>query len=98
MSYPSITVVLGERGIDPETATAAEIREALLEAFHRDLKIGMVYLGRVAAKVKRTHRRLVQSENPNSKLGKQLIRLLGTDIARGIVEKRFGVAFGLYNC
>ena len=104
MSYPSITSVLEERRVDLNTATQAQLEGALLEAFRRDLPDGMSYLKMMAAKVKQTGQRLLQPEDPNSPLGKQLIRLLGTDVARGIVgrefDSEFGIEFGigLYNC
>ena len=98
MSYPSVVAVLNERGVTLETATDAEIRNVLLEAFGRDLGLGMSYLKRAAQKVKSTGERYLEAEDPNSPVGKQLIRLLGADIARSVVEEHFGVAFGLYNC
>jgi len=98
MSYPSIAAVLEERHVDLDTAPHAELEGVLLEAFRRNLPNGMSYLKTAAAWVKETGQRLLGPEDPNSPLGKQLIRLLGTDIARGIVEREFGVAFGLYNC
>ena len=100
MSYPSITAVLEERHVDLDTATNTELEGALLEAFRRDLPDGMSYLTTMAARVKQTGQRLLQPEDPNSPLGKQLIRLLGTDVARGIVERELDIGFavGLYNC
>lgn len=43
-------------------------------------------------------KRILRIENPNSTLGKQIIRLLGTDIARDICQRKLGAQFGLYNC
>jgi hypothetical protein len=98
MSYPSVVAILRERGISLETATDAEIRDVLLEAFHQDLGTGMSYLKNTAEKVKKTGERSLEAEDPNSLVGKQLARILGADIARRIVENHFGVAFGFYNC
>jgi len=98
MSYPSVVTVLEEKDVNLETATDAQIRDVLLEAFQRDLGIGMSYLKKAAKHVKRTGQRFLEAEDPNSPVGKQLTRLLGADVARGIVEQHFGVAFGLYNC
>jgi hypothetical protein len=98
MSYPSVVAVLENRGINLETATDAQIRSVLLEAFRADLGMGMSYLAGVAEKVRKTGQRFLKAEDPNSPVGKQLIRLLGADIARGVVEPHFDVAFGLYNC
>lgn len=35
---------------------------------------------------------------PDSAIGKQIMRLLGTDAARPLMEKRAGVRFGFANC
>ena len=98
MSYPSIAAVLKERHVDLDTANNGELEGVLREAFRRNLPNGMSYLETLAAQIKQTGQRLLQPEDPNSLVGKQLIRLLGTDVARGIVERELGVAFGLYNC
>lgn len=98
MSYPSITAVLEERHVDLESANNVQLEAVLLEAFRRNLPEGMSYLRQVATRVKRSGARLLQPEDPNSTVGKQLIRLLGTDVARDIVQREFGIAFGLYNC
>ncbi len=98
MSYPSITAVARERGLDLTTASEAECGAALLEAFERDLPLGMAFLKDVADQVSRTGETVLRTEDPNSPLGKQLIRLCGTDIARELAEERFQVALGFYNC
>lgn len=36
--------------------------------------------------------------DPNSKLGGQVMRLLGTDAARDTLEEHFGMSFALANC
>lgn len=36
--------------------------------------------------------------DPTSKLAGQIMRLLGTDVARKVLEDHFGVSFGLANC
>src|SRR5258708_5623297 len=92
MSYPSI------KHINPATLTGDQQEEALWRAFQTDLPLGMAVVTADAQEVKLTGKRKLTPEDPNSPLGKQLIRLLGTDIARGILEKRLGVAFALYNC
>lgn len=98
MSYPSIVAVARERGLDLTTASEAECGKALLEAFERDLPLGMACLRSLAETVNRTDEVLLRTEDPSSPLGKQLIRLVGTDVARELVEERFGVALGFYNC
>ncbi len=98
MSYPSIAEIAERKRINLETASEEECGAALLEAFERDLPLGMNYLQEIAHKVKRTNDCVLQSEDPLSPTGQEVIRLLGTDIARDLVEERFDVLFGLYNC
>ncbi len=92
MSYPSI------RNIDPDALTERERENALLAAFREDLPLGMTAIESDVREVKQSRIRKLVPEDPNSPLGKQIIRLLGTDVARGILERHHGVAFGLYNC
>jgi len=92
MSYPSI------KNVDPAKLTEAEREGALLVAFQTDLPLGMAAIESDVREVKRTGARKLVLEDPNSPLGKQIIRLLGTDVARGILERHHGVAFGLFNC
>ncbi|MDB4940332.1 MAG: hypothetical protein JWO40_757 [Candidatus Doudnabacteria bacterium] len=98
MSYQSIVSVLDERGVDLDTASEGQMRSALFEAFQRDLPLGVAYLGELAARTKASAAKILDPQDPNTALGKQITRLLGTDIARSICEAEFGVAFGLYNC
>ena len=92
MSYPSI------KNVDPNTLTEQEREKALFAAFHADLPLGMAAIELDVTEVKSNGNRKLVPEDPNSPLGKQIIRLLGTDVARGILERHHGVAFGLYNC
>lgn len=92
MSYPSVA------GINARDMVPEEQEDTLWCAFNTDLPLGVKFLTEQAARVKSTGKRDLISEDPNSPLGKQIIRLIGTDIARGIVEKRLGTSFGLYNC
>jgi hypothetical protein len=99
MSYQSLGDILAARGItDPDAADPSALDAAFMEAFERDLPLGFAYIAELVAKVRTTGQRLLQREDPHSPLGGQLTRLLGTDIARGVLTRRFGVAFGLYNC
>lgn len=95
MSYPSIKQVLVN--VKLEDSSQEELNEMLFSAFQKDLPEGVSYLLDLAEEVK-SGKRMLKIEDPNSKLGKQLIRLIGTDVARGIMEQRTGIALGLYNC
>jgi hypothetical protein len=98
MSYPSIKEIVNQRGLDLQSAHEEQLKPVLLEAFRVDLKQGMNFLEKFAAEAKATGKRLLHIESPNSPLGKQLIRLLGTDISRKLVAENLNVAFGFYNC
>lgn len=98
MSYPSIAEIIAQRGISLNTASEGELREALWEAFNVNLKEGVDYLTALATEVKEKGQKIVRPEDPDSPLGKKIIRLLGTDVARSIMSGRLGVSFALYNC
>lgn len=98
MSYPSISGVLEDRGVNPETATDAELEAALWEAFTDDLPLGVAHLSALAAQVRQGSERILDIQDPNSPLGRQIARLLGADISRAVCEARLDVAFGFYNC
>ncbi|HEX9503688.1 MAG TPA: hypothetical protein VF974_05200 [Patescibacteria group bacterium] len=99
MSYPSIVHLCQERGIQDIRAIPEEVRHDLLwDAFHTDLPLGVAYLEDVAAQVRTTGGRVRKIEDPNSRLGKQIARLLGADVARRICSQKLGVAFAFYNC
>lgn len=78
--------------------TRQDLKEALWQTFQQDLPLATTYLENMACQTRKLGQRQLKIENPNSDLGKQIIRLIGTDIARQIVEGKLGVAFGLYNC
>ncbi|HUC31582.1 MAG TPA: hypothetical protein VMR99_02770 [Candidatus Paceibacterota bacterium] len=102
MSYPAITDVLNERNIDLETADDEVLTEALWEAFHRDLPDGIRFVEKFAndftAPSNVAKKRSLFVGDPNSPVAKQVNRLLGTDIARAVCERKLGVVFGFYNC
>jgi hypothetical protein len=92
MSYPSI------KNVNPDMLDEREREMALLAAFRQDLPLGTAAIERYAQEVKESGVRKIFIEDPNSPLGRQISRLLGTDVARGILERHHGVAFGLFNC
>lgn len=98
MSYPSITPILEKSHLHLDSATDEQLQNALWQAFETDLSLGMEYLKKFAENVKNHSSSVLEILEPNSDLGKQILRLLGTDIARKIVEQKLGIYFGLYNC
>lgn len=98
MSYPSIASILKGMELSPNSASPDQLKEALWQALSTDLSAGMNYLQTAATECLAKGERILKVEDPNSALGKQLIRLLGTDVARELCSERLGVAFGFYNC
>jgi hypothetical protein len=98
MSYLSINAVLEERGLDYQTAPEDDLYDALWEAVGRDLPLGRQWIERLAHDVKTTGERIVRCEDPKTPLGQQVIRLLGTDVARLACTKKLGVPFLFNNC
>lgn len=88
MSYPSIKQVITNAEVDIESSSEKELNEVLFSAFQKDLPEGVSYILKIAKEVKSGNNRVLKIEDPNSKLGKQLIRLVGTDIAKGIMEEK----------
>jgi hypothetical protein len=97
MSNSSIQSIINEKEINIEAASPVILKNALWRAFHRDMSQGLAYLEDMAKTVKRSGKRVLKVESPESQLGTQLSRLLGTDIAREICEQRFDIAFGFYH-
>lgn len=105
MSYPSIVNILAERGIDAEAATEASLRDALWDAFSRDLGEAVSWLRSLVAEMAKGRNPVIRNEDPNAPLSRKVARLVGTDIARSIVCEKLGAEFGIpdlaigfYNC
>lgn len=102
MSFQSVRNILEEKGLsfeDVAKKTKKEQAALLYEAFERDLSEGIEYVKDFVERFKKSGEgRFLFSEDPNSKLGRQLARLLGTDVCRLVLETHFGVRFGFYNC
>ncbi len=78
MSFPSVTrhVAQGKTGF-----------EALLAAVKEDCPEAMEYLHRKAHQAKDSGQPVLWSEDPNSRLGKQLIRIHASDAVRPLVQE-----------
>jgi len=83
MSYPSIT------GSTPED---------FLAAFRHDLMLGMTAISTIVAEAKSGLVRGPRNFEPLSDVGKQIIRLMGADVPRNILEQHHGVRFLFLNC
>ena len=92
MSFPSLeTENLSEKTREKKVQT-------FVQAFKDDLPKGMRALKTLARKAKDTNKQVEMTKDPDAEVGQQIIRLLGADIARAVVEEYFNVEFGLYNC
>ncbi len=98
MSYPSVTATLERQGTTVDAATNEQLETALLQAFATDLPLGMGFLSTLAQDVRSQNTRQLHIEDPSSPLGKQLIRLVGSDVARNLLQRYLNVGLGLYNC
>ena len=100
MSYPSVTNVLVERNLNLHSASEAQLRDALWEAFHRDLPEGTAYVTAFAGKIKAEGKQIIDHDAHKMTPAEiaQVSRLLGTDVARSICEEKLGVTFAYYNC
>jgi len=98
MSYISVGSILNDRNIDMTTASEAELRDALYAAFEKDLSLGLQCLIEDINAFKQSGETYMATRDPNSPEGKQIIRLVGADIPRSIIEEKHEVTLGLYNC
>lgn len=98
MSYPSITEILDNQGIQLDTASDKDLEGAFLQAFKADLSLGFAKVNELVEKLQEVGERAMITLDPNSDEGKQFARLLGADMARKVLERHFGVKFGFYNC
>ncbi|MSR73679.1 MAG: hypothetical protein EXS60_01300 [Candidatus Pacebacteria bacterium] len=99
MSLPSIAVVAEELGVNLATATEDENERVLCGAMKRDLGDAVAFLHQKAHDAKEAG---IASwhDNPNSTLGKQLIRLHASTAMRHLAQKHFchGAELIFINC
>jgi hypothetical protein len=101
MSFPSVATVAAERGYDLGALTQAQAEEVLVEAVRRDCADAVSYLHRLSHEAQRSSGMgIAWLEDPNSVLGKQLIRIHASDAVRPLVEKHFchGERLTFVNC
>lgn len=102
MSYPSAYRHLEEMGVTLEDASDDQLHKAYIKAFQEDLPLGWKRVNELVAKLREQIKsgadRAMLTLDPGSPEGQQFSRLLGFDIPRKILERHFGVFFGIYNC
>ena len=95
MSFPSTAAVAAELGLDLRVLSDADAERVLVGAMKRDCPEAVNFLHGQAHKLGE-----FWSLDPNSPLGRQVIRLCASDATRPLVEKHFchGEPIAFYNC
>jgi hypothetical protein len=87
MSLPSIPVIAQEKGFNLAALSASQREDLLVEAMRRDLPLAVDLLHRKAHEDGDNAGNWL--EDPNSIIGKQLIRLHASDALRPLASKHF---------
>jgi hypothetical protein len=100
MSFPSVGRVAEEFGFDLNALSSEEGAAVLLESVKRDCPEAMAFLRAKVREADESGGSLMWTENPNSLLGKQLIRIHASDAVRPLVEKYVcdGKPLAFLNC
>lgn len=94
MSFPSVVVVAQERGLVLGALSAADAKAVLLEAVRRDCPEAIAFLHQLSHEAQKAEDGSVMwTRDPNSTIGKQLIRIHASDAVRPLVEE--GVCHGM---
>lgn len=95
MSFPSVAVVAAELKLNLRALSDEDAERVLVGAMRRDCPEAVAFLHSQAHKAGE-----FWSIDPNSTLGKQVIRLCASDATRPLVEKHFchGAPITFYNC
>ncbi len=99
MSLPSIPKVIEELGYNSATLNAEQAEQVLVEALRADMPLAVAFLHEKAHEAKE-HGFAEWTQDPNSEIGKQLIRLHASDSLRPIVTEHFchGQQLTFINC
>ncbi len=101
MSLPSLVAIAQKKGIDLTGELTHDEQEMLLvEAMQQDLPDAVQLLHQKAHEADTNGGRADWLENPNSNIGKQLIRLHASDALRPLASKHFcrGKQLTFINC
>lgn len=95
MSFPSVAAVAAELKLNLGALSDEDAERVLVGAFRRDCPEGVAFLHKQAHAEGQ-----FWSLDPNSPLGKQVIRLCASDATRPLVEKYVchGKPITFYNC
>jgi hypothetical protein len=100
MSLPSIPAIAQEYSIALANASDAERETILVEAMRRDMPEAVTVLKQASDKANSASGEADWLEDPNSKVGKQLIRIHAGDALRSLASKHFcgGKSLTFFNC
>ncbi|HEY4496973.1 MAG TPA: hypothetical protein VI432_02395 [Candidatus Paceibacterota bacterium] len=100
MTLPSISAIAEEKGLNLENLSPENQEEILVEAMRRDLPLAAQFIHAKAHEVMNGDRSTMWTEDPNSALGKQLIRMHASDALRPLASKYFahGLPLTFMNC
>lgn len=95
MSLPSLDRMLAQAGVDPRFLTEKKLEEFTLAAMKKDLPLACDFLHTLSH-----GDGTVSPQDPNSDLGKQLIRICAGDVLRELAERHIchGKTITFYNC
>jgi hypothetical protein len=99
MSLPSILAIARERNVELSTLSHRERELVLVEAMRRDMRPAVELLESVALKARETGSAR-WDEDPNSEIGKMLIRIHAGTTLRRLASEHFchGLPLTFYNC
>src|ERR1700682_5048919 len=89
MSLPSITVIAEEYGIILVDASDEQREAVIVEAMRRDMPDAVALLERASGEADKNGGEVDWLEDPNSRIGKQLIRIHAGGVLRGLASKHF---------
>lgn len=100
MSLPSIPDIAAERKYNLQRLTHAQREEVLVEAMRRDMPLAITLLHKKAHEAQEGSGSADWLEDPNSEIGRQLIRLHASDSLRPLASKHFchGQQLTFINC
>lgn len=89
MSLPSIPQIAREMGISLAVASPEDQEKVLVAAMHRDLPLAVEFLHQQAHNADQHGGSADWLQDPNSPIGKQLIRVHASDALRPLASKHF---------
>lgn len=100
MSFSSLSGILAERNLTPETVPAHLAQEILLEAVKRDCPEAVEFLHRLSHESQKLGDAVEREFDLSTPLGKQLVRVLAATPVRELLESSVchGEILQFFNC